>query len=278
MAKVYGYVRYSEDGRRKDLRRQQRQAVRFHEKVVGPRTGLRLDGFFQDTASTAGTPLSRRDAGAALTSRLERGDSLIIPSAVRSFASIRDMADTVSWFHAKGVRVYLLDLKIDSASEAARDTLAQFVLFCRWHHRFHAAFREEAKARPRLEFLAQFYRGGAAPTGWKRVRLEDGTFDLVPWEQERDLVRTLLRFREELGHREQAITRKAREAKLVSPRSTTGQLISRRQVTRYLRDHAAALGDQPPKPVWAQWKKGLPEAERRKMAEQLCYDRPDRQV
>lgn len=271
---VYAYVRYSDVGRRHDLRKQKETALRFVRTVLKSEFG----GFYQDTAASAFTPLGRRDSGSALAARLERGDVVVVPSSARSFLSVRDMVETVQWWSARGVRVLVIDLKIDSNKPGDRAVLDRFLEFDRWHQRFESNRYLEKCRVPKRGYLSKFYRHGAAPVGWKRLRLPDGTIDLVPFEEERAVVRRLLEIRQALGNKYLAITRQARDEGVVSPRSVTGQPIDRYQVTRYIRLHAVALADRPPKPVWSQFKKGLPPEERRRLAEELEYDRPDRQA
>jgi DNA invertase Pin-like site-specific DNA recombinase len=152
----------------------------------GPERQLFLDG-----ATTRVADLRDREAGAALFTRLRRGDRLIAVSLDRIFHRAEDAAVTLGTWVALGVELHVLAL--GGPVEALEP-----VMMARAMAALEQAARSERAAAAAMK--SRFYNrpvNGSARYGfeWRR-RPGSREWELVPDEQERTLMRAMLKWAE----------------------------------------------------------------------------------
>jgi DNA invertase Pin-like site-specific DNA recombinase len=82
--------------------------------------GYANGGVFEDEERDAELPLTSRPAGKHLPARLGRGDAVVFPASLASFAGRYDLADTCRVWMARGVSVHFTDLGIDTTTAGGR--------------------------------------------------------------------------------------------------------------------------------------------------------------
>lgn len=269
---VYGYVRYSRLDHDRGLAAQKKNVMRFFEKVLKPQ-GLTFDGFFQDRAADARELLTSRKMGMTLHRKAARGDTVIVARGDRCFPSLRDLIDVAQVWRARGVRLIVIDIGLDTAADEGAATIAHFDSYERVAKKMSMTSNNEAAAERRVVFLKGFRLWGQPPLGWKYAKLDDGTHDLVPWEEERENFRRIKAIHDRVG----TIYGTQRIAAKEGIRTLRGgQPYQRVQITKMLSKGHEILADKPPRPVFKQYLKGLSEEERIRVMEEMGYARPDR--
>lgn len=125
---LHSYVRLS-SGDATDpagLERLRRVASQIHPLLAAD--GVGLGHHFEDPADTAGKLLVQREGGSRLAGAASAGDIILFPELGRSFRSLRDLLDTCDRLGARGVRLWVQDLGLDTGTEAGRDLLRRLAL------------------------------------------------------------------------------------------------------------------------------------------------------
>lgn len=231
-----GYCRIPLDPRARDASPLdgQREAHRaFHARHLAP-LGVAWEGTFADPqAVTGGVPLPRRKAGGELQLRLAAGDHVVLCSLPAAFVSLADAAGTLASWHARGVRVHVLDREGEGDGCGLADAAADLAEMARELAPERA--REQA-ARKRREGRAL---NGGVPYGKRRVGPR-GRRKLADDPREMEAVRQVVRLRDEGG---QTFREIARALAAAGVRTRAGRPWSRDRVWRAYRQ---ARGAPPP--------------------------------
>lgn len=268
---VYGYVRYSEVDKVKGVNRQREVVTKFFTQILQPK-GLTFEGFYKDAGKDARRILTDRQMGSRLNLRVRKGDVVVIASGERCFPSLRDLINVAQSWTARGVRVVVIDFGLDTSAREGKEALSHYDQFERISKKFTSTSAKEVLVSERSKLIGKFYFYGIVPFGWKKVALPDKTFDLAPCEEEREVFRRLQEIHDRVG----SYVRTAAEVKrlgILSPRGT--KPFTRKQIKDLIVKPHEILSDRPPKPVWAQFKKGMSEEERLRFLAELGFQRLD---
>lgn len=165
------------------LERLRRVASQIH--VLLEADGVGLGHHFEDTADTAGKLLVQREGGSRLAGAVSAGDIVLFPELGRSFRSLRDLIDTCDRLGARGVRLWVQDLGLDSGTEAGRDLLRRLALVDRFQHgltgeRIRAQIRKERAERKagkvRLRGRPPWGSRAAGKAGNRRLEVQPEEF------------------------------------------------------------------------------------------------------
>ncbi len=162
MPRAYDYVRA--DTTEGDSPEVQQQVIREHFGSRLKDKGFSWGGFFEDVPTSGGLPLCSRPQGLILDSKLERSDVVVFTMLDRGFCSLRDAADVVERWLARGIHLHIVHRSIDTSTPMGQ-------LFVNLLPRF-ADLRPSWLSERMAESLA--YRrsrgrppGGSPPCGFK---------------------------------------------------------------------------------------------------------------
>jgi DNA invertase Pin-like site-specific DNA recombinase len=115
MKKAYGYCRAS-TGKQDLTFEVQRRAIEKHYEAKLQDQGFAWGGFYEDKATSGGTPFTERERGRELWVVAQPGDAIIWSKMDRAFRSVRDGANTLHLLKQKGISVHSLDIGLDTSS------------------------------------------------------------------------------------------------------------------------------------------------------------------
>lgn len=121
---LHSYIRIKPTDARDDTElTSARQQVRdLYEKHLAG-YGVTFGHGFEDAPESIKRLLVQRPAGRSLAGTVQAGDIVLFPMLTRSFKGIRDLLDTVGAWTARGVRVWVYDLGLDTGTAEGRGKL-----------------------------------------------------------------------------------------------------------------------------------------------------------
>ena len=162
--KAYGYVRASTNEQELTLTAQQDLIKKEFEHRLADK--YEWGGFFIDKGVSAAIPLRQRPYGHHLDKQLEGLDCVIFTKLDRGFRNVKDLLETLEHWTARGIKVIILDLNIDTTTPAGKLTITIMGATAEFDR---ACIRQrvlDVNARRRAEGLPF---GGAQPHGFKAV-------------------------------------------------------------------------------------------------------------
>jgi DNA invertase Pin-like site-specific DNA recombinase len=114
MPKLYGYARASTSEQMITLTVQQDTIRREYDH--GYATAYEWGGVFTDQGVSGSKELRNRPEGFKLAHALEKGDCIIFTKLDRGFRNVVDLVETLKSWQARGVRVILLDMRVDTGT------------------------------------------------------------------------------------------------------------------------------------------------------------------
>lgn len=115
MKKAYGYCRAS-TGKQDLTFEVQRASIQRHFEGVLLAQGFEWGGFYEDKATSGGTPFAEREKGRELWVVAQPGDAIVWHKMDRAFRSVRDGANTLHLLAQKKIAVHSLDIGLDTSS------------------------------------------------------------------------------------------------------------------------------------------------------------------
>jgi DNA invertase Pin-like site-specific DNA recombinase len=112
---AYGYCRAS-TGKQDLTFEVQRRAIERHYEAKLKGDGYVWGGFYEDKATSGGTPFTEREKGRELWVVAQPEDAIIWSKMDRAFRSVRDGANTLHLLKQKGIAVHSLDIGLDTSS------------------------------------------------------------------------------------------------------------------------------------------------------------------
>lgn len=162
---VYGYARVSHAAQAQSglgLAAQQ-AAIRAACRA----RGWRLTAIYIDRAVSGTRPFGARPQGAALSAKLKPGDHVIVAKLDRAWRHVRDCAETMETWRARGIYAHLLDVGVDTSTPVGELVIGVMSAIAQWESRRIGERIREAKAAARA-------RGRIASSnpayGWRHVR------------------------------------------------------------------------------------------------------------
>lgn len=139
MKNAYGYVRVSTMAQAKEhtcsLAGQEERIRKYYECRCKPE-GYTLAQIFRDPATSANIPLALRPYGRDLIAVAGQGDCIIVPRMDRAWRDNIDGLTTIRDWHAKGVKVFVLDAGgIDLASDFGEILMGVMLMTAKWERR-----------------------------------------------------------------------------------------------------------------------------------------------
>jgi len=113
MGKVYGYGRASTDKQTLTIAAQEEKVRQYCQME-----GLELASFVKDPATSSRKPFGRREGGQKLCDLVAKGkvSHIVIAKLDRAFRSTVESLTTLQKWQDAGVKVHLLDLKVDTST------------------------------------------------------------------------------------------------------------------------------------------------------------------
>ena len=144
------------------------RARSYADAMIAANPGLKLVEVFTDPAQSAWKKnLSNRPAGAAMCSMLEPGDHVVFATLDRGFRSIRDLANTIPDWQAKGVVAHFVGEGINLSDAGGRLLATSIVQFAEYEAQLASDRNREARA---VMAAQGKYVGGRNPVFWNVVR------------------------------------------------------------------------------------------------------------
>jgi DNA invertase Pin-like site-specific DNA recombinase len=119
MPRAYGYVRANTTDQLNNSGAQ-RQAIREHFESRLKGMAFSWGGFFEDVATSGGLPLCSRPQGKILDSKLEPGDIVVFTMLDSGFCGLRDGAEVVERWLARGVHLHVVHRDVDTSTPIGR--------------------------------------------------------------------------------------------------------------------------------------------------------------
>jgi DNA invertase Pin-like site-specific DNA recombinase len=164
---IHGYVRVStaeqaaEDRTSlADQERRIRAAATLHDVEDPP--------IWSDVGVSGSIPLTRRGAGRAMLSELERGDMIVASKLDRLFRSASDALTQAEELHRRGIDIVLLDTGTEPVMSSACGKLF-FSMLAAFAEFERARIRERISDGQRGKAARGGHIGGEAPYGFKTV-------------------------------------------------------------------------------------------------------------
>ncbi len=172
---AYGYARVSLDSQIKgeslDVQQARIEAICMAE-------GLTLASVFVERGVSGSKPLAARPEGSKLLAKARRGDTIVILRLDRGFRSLEDSLQVAGALNARGVRLYLGDMKGFIAGDAAGELhFSMLASFAQFERRRIAERIRESKEQLRAKGR---YCGGQAPFGYTLTPTGETTRQGVP--------------------------------------------------------------------------------------------------
>lgn len=163
--KAYGYCRAS-TGKQDLTFEVQRASIQRHYDGVLKAQGFEWGGFYEDKATSGGTPFAEREKGRELWVVAQPGDAIVWHKMDRAFRSVRDGANTLHLLAEKKIAVHSLDIGLDTSS-----ALGDFV--CKLLMLLGELERSWVSNRTREALEAKRAKGmpinNSVPAGWKAL-------------------------------------------------------------------------------------------------------------
>jgi DNA invertase Pin-like site-specific DNA recombinase len=186
MKKAYGYCRAS-TGKQDLTFEVQRASIQRHYEGVLLAQGFEWGGFYEDKATSGGTPFAEREKGRELWVVAQPGDAIIWHKMDRAFRSVRDGANTLHLLGQKKIAVHSLDIGLDT-STALGDFVSKLLMLLGELERSWVSNRtKEAIAAKRARGMPI---NNSVPAGYRAYGKKKGRF-LVPDKGERELLDTV---------------------------------------------------------------------------------------
>ena len=126
MPTAYGYVRTSTLDQENGLKVQAEQVEAFYRNTLSPRyPDLALAETIIEHGVSGGKPFAKREHGAALDVRLQKGDHIIITKLDRGFRDTLDYLTTERAWRDRGITLHVLDLPF--LGDGLPDYIAEFI-------------------------------------------------------------------------------------------------------------------------------------------------------
>jgi DNA invertase Pin-like site-specific DNA recombinase len=119
MPNVWGYTRASTDEQEETLHKQAADIRRAHDHDFAE-AGFAFGGLFEDRGVSGGIRLVDRPAGYKLCLSVRPGDAVIITALDRAFRNLEDLTHTTKVWETAGVRLVILNLKIDTGTPVGK--------------------------------------------------------------------------------------------------------------------------------------------------------------
>ena len=186
MKKAYGYCRAS-TGKQDLTFEVQRASIQRHYEGVLLAQGFEWGGFYEDKATSGGTPFAEREKGRELWVMAQPGDAIVWHKMDRAFRSVRDGANTLHLLAQKKIAVHSLDIGLDTSS-----ALGDFV--CKLLMLLGELERSWVSSRTREALEAKRAKGmpinNSVPAGYKAFGIKKHRYILED-PQERALMDTV---------------------------------------------------------------------------------------
>lgn len=168
MVVVYGYIRVSTEGQvASGLGEEvQRKGITDYFNYKLAPAGHQWGGFFEDPATSGGTPLANREAGARLLARLTPGDHVVFYRLERGFRNMMDALVTVDLWQKQNIFVHFIDLSVDTTTPMGKAIFRMALTFAELEREMISLRTREALARRAASGKA---RTQGIPLGMKRV-------------------------------------------------------------------------------------------------------------
>jgi putative DNA-invertase from lambdoid prophage Rac len=193
--RVWAYIRAS-TARQVDSPEVQRGAINAYVAKNIPDSTV--DGYFVDAATSGTIPISEREAGKDMISRLKKGDCVVVMKLDRAFRRLSDAAVMIDRMQATGVHLHVVNLmggSVDLATPIGKFIAQLLSAFAE----LDRAFILERTAEGRARRKAQGRPIGGPPLGYKSVnKMIDGkpAKIIVPDKDARGLMRYIAYLRE----------------------------------------------------------------------------------
>lgn len=180
---VHGYCRGSTDEQEDTLQAQEGECKSEYERNWN-HLGYHWGGCYADRGVSGVTPFLERKAGYRLCVQLAPGDVVLMRHLDRGFRSVSDCVTMMHGWDSAGVRLVLLQMKVDTGTPAGRAVMGFLAVIAQWE-------REMIAERTRITVESRRKRslpvGGAHPPyGFRRVG-DPGQRRYVPWPEQRAL-------------------------------------------------------------------------------------------
>lgn len=186
MKTAYGYCRAS-TGKQDLTFEVQRASIQRHYDGAMKDQGYAWGGFFEDKATSGGTPFAEREKGRQLWVLAQPGDAIVWHKMDRAFRSVRDGANTLHLLAQKKITVHSLDIGLDTSS-----ALGDFV--CKLLMLLGELERSWVSSRTREALEAKRAKGmpinNSVPAGYKAYGLKKHRY-LLPDMEERAMMDTV---------------------------------------------------------------------------------------
>jgi putative DNA-invertase from lambdoid prophage Rac len=149
------YGRVSTDGQAESglgLEAQEATCRRYFEYRLA-QLGFTWGGFYEDAAVSGAKPLLKRPAGARLDADLKAGDAVVVGKLDRAFRDVVDCLQTINAWQARGVRIHICDLGVDTTTDVGQLILTVMAAVARFE-------RSRIGERIRQAFESIRRRGG----------------------------------------------------------------------------------------------------------------------
>jgi DNA invertase Pin-like site-specific DNA recombinase len=183
MKKAYGYCRAS-TGKQDLTFEVQRRAIEKHYEAKLKDEGYEWGGFYEDKATSGGTPFTEREKGRQLWVVAQPGDAIVWSKMDRAFRSVRDGANTLDLLKKKGIAVHSLDIGLDTSSALGDFVCKLLMLLGELERSWVSTRTREAMAAKRA--LGQPING-STPAGYRSYGSKK-TRQVVVDQNERELL------------------------------------------------------------------------------------------
>lgn len=178
MKDVYGYVRVSLAIQTQEhlgsLASQEERIQAFFDYRL-KMDGYTLKEIFREEAVSGSVPIAQRPCGTKLMDAVGEGDAVIIPKFDRAWRDTIDGLTTIKAWHAKGVKVFVLDAGgIDLSTEIGELLMTVMLMVAKFERRRIKERLAEARARIKLHHPDDGVTNSFTKWGHKKLKRVKG--------------------------------------------------------------------------------------------------------